>query len=140
MESTVFERIKELRERLKMSQTEFAAACELSQPGYWRIETGESQPRKTTLKRIARAFNVSEDWLISGIGEMEIIPKEKTPDFDPWKDALVSQLKDENTFLKEQIRTMRGMIQLINPNVNFPKGNALNGVFFAKNTGVIVRA
>src|SRR5690554_1994937 len=109
---TLSERVLELRELNKLTQQEFATRVGLTQVSIWKIESGEANPRKSTLKAICKAFNVSENWLINGIGEMDLIPKEKTPDFDPWKDALVSQLKDENTFLKEQIRTMRGMLQL----------------------------
>lgn len=64
------ERIKELRERLGMSQTEFAESLNLKRNSISLIEVGKRNPSDRTILDICSKFHVSEDWLRSGTGEV----------------------------------------------------------------------
>ena len=64
------ERIKELRERLGMSQTEFAESLNLKRNSISLIEVGKRNPSDRTILDICNKFDVSENWLRSGTGEI----------------------------------------------------------------------
>lgn len=64
------ERIKALRKQLGMTQTEFAQKVGLSQNYVWMIERGDRSPSDRTVADICREFNVREEWLRTGDGEM----------------------------------------------------------------------
>lgn len=129
MENNVNQRIIQIRTYLNLSQNDFAVKCGLTQTGIWGIESNGAKPRKATLEKIAQVFGVDREWLLNGVGEMRF-SEPQTVDSNPWKDALVNQLKDENSFLKEQISMMREMIQLLKPNANFLNGNDTAGLMF----------
>ena len=61
--SCLAKKVKELRLRQKSSQEELAIATQLSLRTIQRIESGETEPRGDTLKRLAKALNVSVDEL-----------------------------------------------------------------------------
>lgn len=143
MESTVNERIKMLRNSLNgMSQQDFANRLGVTNLTVLRWEKGQKISNKQ-LNKISEVFGISFEWLAKGTGEMNLnfpfnFEKEKTD--NPWKDALVSQLKDENSFLKDQLKMMREMIQIIKPQANFHNGIDLAGVFIERNPINTVRA
>ena len=64
------ERIKEIRQMAKMTQSEFADAIKLARSYVAQIETGIRSPSDRTISDICRTFNVSEEWLRTGEGEM----------------------------------------------------------------------
>lgn len=66
------ERIRQLRNSLKLSQAEFGAKISLSQNYIWMIEKGERTPSDRTISDICREFNVSLAWLEDGVGEMYV--------------------------------------------------------------------
>jgi transcriptional regulator with XRE-family HTH domain len=70
MNTTVNERIKHLRNELNLSQSDLANRLGMSATGVWKMETDGAKPRTSTLISIAKEFNVNQDWLISGSGEM----------------------------------------------------------------------
>lgn len=71
-------RIKGLRSALQLSQEDFATSLNLSRNFVWMLEKGEREPSDRTIKDICRNYNVNEEWLRSGSGEMFIeISKEK---------------------------------------------------------------
>lgn len=57
-------KIKELRSRKGFSQDELATAAQLNLRTIQRIESGETEPRGDTLKRLATALQLSHDELI----------------------------------------------------------------------------
>lgn len=140
MENSVNERIKMLRNKLNVSQQDFATAIKTTTTTMSRIEAGQTNPRKSTLEAIIKKYGVSREWLIDGIGELTLNVREQETNDNPWKDALVSQLKDENSFLKDQLKMMREMIQIIKPQANFHNGIDLAGVFLERNPINTVRA
>jgi transcriptional regulator with XRE-family HTH domain len=67
---TVFERIKAVRTALKISQREFARHVFVSQSYFSEVETGERNVGRRIVHLIATEYNVNEDWLLTGKGEM----------------------------------------------------------------------
>ncbi len=72
------QRIKQLRKMLKLSQEEFGKKIGKSASAIARYESGSREIDESTLKLIAKEFNVNEEWLKTGEGEMftETLPEE----------------------------------------------------------------
>lgn len=64
------ERIKELRKALGLTQHEFADKLGISRGNIGSYEVGKSQPGGSVISLICKTFNVNEEWLRSGTGEM----------------------------------------------------------------------
>lgn len=64
------ERIKQVRLSAKLSQTEFAEKILVSRSAVCKMESGENSPSEQTVKLICQEFNVNQDWLRTGNGEM----------------------------------------------------------------------
>ncbi|CCZ31812.1 putative uncharacterized protein [Coprobacillus sp. CAG:183] len=67
-----FDRMKELRKKLKMSQEEFGQRIGLTKASVSRIESNLSPLTERNAKAICREFNVDYSWLTEGTGEMFI--------------------------------------------------------------------
>lgn len=67
---TINERIKELISALGIKKTVFAKHLNVSQAFVSQICSGASQPSDRTISDICREFDVSEEWLRTGEGEM----------------------------------------------------------------------
>ena len=65
-------RIKELRKKLKLTQTEFGNRIGVKGNTITGYETGIRSPSEAVIVSICREFNVSENWLRTGEGEMFI--------------------------------------------------------------------
>lgn len=65
-------RIKNFRKQLNMTQEEFSSRIGLSRNFIAQIETGAKNPSDRTISDICREFNISEEWLRTGSGEMRI--------------------------------------------------------------------
>lgn len=63
------ERIKSIRNELKMSQNDFAKKLSVSRSAICKIESGENFPSEQTIRLICSEFNINEKWLCEGIGE-----------------------------------------------------------------------
>lgn len=63
-------RVRQLRERLELSQKALADQIGISDAALSKIESGVNNPARSTLMSIARVFNVSLHWLETGEGEM----------------------------------------------------------------------
>lgn len=64
------DRIRLLRKTLDLSGEKFGEKIGLKKVAISQIETGKSMPTEQTILSICREFNVSEDWLRNGEGEM----------------------------------------------------------------------
>lgn len=69
------ERIRELRKMLGISQSEFADTLNLKQNSISLIEVGKRNPSDRTISDICQKFNVSEEWIRNGTGDVFL----KTP-------------------------------------------------------------
>lgn len=67
---TINDRIKVLRKHLGLNQTNFGEKVGIAQGHMTNIETGRREVTEKTLKVICATFNVSEEWLRTGEGEM----------------------------------------------------------------------
>lgn len=69
---TDYERLRELRKHYKLSQTEFAEKLGVTRSVIKNLELGVVEIKEHMLKLIAATFNVNEEWLRNGTGEMLI--------------------------------------------------------------------
>lgn len=63
-------RIKKIREENKLSQEEFGKRIGVGRSSISKLESGENNPSDQTILLICNTFNVNEDWLRTGEGEM----------------------------------------------------------------------
>ena len=66
------ERIKELRKALGLTQQEFANRIKVKRNTVATYEMGRSTPSDAAISLICREFNVNENWLRTGEGQMFI--------------------------------------------------------------------
>ncbi len=64
------DRIKSLRKSLDITQQEFADRIGLKRNSVASYEIGKNYPMDTVIKSICREFNVNEEWLRTGEGDM----------------------------------------------------------------------
>lgn len=88
-------RVKELRKALKMSGEAFGIKIGLTKVGISNIETMRYAPTEQTIKSICREYNVNEEWLRYGTGEM----------FEPKPVLLEDLLQNTNDLEKNIIKT-----------------------------------
>ena len=71
------ERLKALRNELRLTQQEFADRVGISRGNIGAYEVGKNAPSDAVISLICREFHVNEEWLRTGNGEMFV---EETPD------------------------------------------------------------
>ena len=74
------ERLKRLRRELNITQQEFADRIGIKRSTMATYESGRNEPIDAVISVICREFDVNEDWLKTGDGEMfeELTDQEKT--------------------------------------------------------------
>ena len=87
------ERIRNLRKYLGLTMEKFGEQLGVGKTAISNIENGNRNVTEQMCKSICREFNVNEDWLRNGTGEMFFIPKDETA-------MIVSDLLEstDNTF------------------------------------------
>lgn len=97
------ERIKELRKSLGLTQLEFGEQVGVKANTIGNYEIGLRTPSDAVIRAICREFNVNENWLRTGDGEMFNPQDEKlaafvgslvADDSDPFKRRMVELLAD----------------------------------------------
>lgn len=97
------ERIKELRKSLGLTQLEFGEQVGVKANTIGNYEIGLRTPSDAVIRAICREFNVNEDWLRTGDGEMFNPQDEKlaafvgslvADDSEPFKRRMVELLAD----------------------------------------------
>jgi len=108
MKTTVNKRIELLRNHLNLTQQGFSNLIGISSGQLSRIENEKSEPEKATLNKIFSTISVSPDWLLHGKGDLNAKVKASGEHVaeNPYKDALVSELKQQVEFLKELVRSL----------------------------------
>ena len=66
------ERIKKIRKEVGLTQQEFAEAIKVKRNTVATYEMGRSIPSDAAISLICREFDVNEEWLRTGEGEMFI--------------------------------------------------------------------
>ena len=118
------ERLKKLRKALDLTQQEFADRIGIKRNSFANYETGRNTPIDAIIVSICREFNVSEDWLRDGIGDM-FLPTDRNADIakltkqllneesDSFKNRFVSMLAnltiEEWEFLERKAKELCGM-------------------------------
>ena len=64
------DRIKQLRKALELTQQEFADKIGVKRNSFANYETGRNTPIDAIIVSMCREFNVNEEWLRTGKGEM----------------------------------------------------------------------
>lgn len=118
------ERIKKLRRSLDLTQQEFADRIGIKRGAIANYEIGRNTPADSVISLICREFNVSENWLRAGTGEM-FLPADRNADIarltkqllneesDSFKNRLISILSnltvEEWEFLEDKARELCGL-------------------------------
>lgn len=63
------ERIKQVRLKFDLTQSEFGERIGITKSSVSTIESGKSNPSDQTIRSICREFSVNESWLRTGEGE-----------------------------------------------------------------------
>lgn len=64
------ERIKIIRKNAKISQEDFGNRISISKAAVSRLESGVNNPSEQTIQLICREFNVKENWIRTGAGNI----------------------------------------------------------------------
>lgn len=70
MENDIGERIGELIKALDIKKVSFAKRLKIDQSYVTQLTSGKRNPSERTISGICREFNVREEWLRNGSGEM----------------------------------------------------------------------
>ena len=73
----MYKRIRDLREDRDMTQTQVARLLGMSQTGYSKYETGENDLPISVLKKLAKIYNTSIDYLLDETDEIKRYPDKK---------------------------------------------------------------
>ena len=73
-------RIKQIRRKAKLTQTQFGERIGLQQNSIARIEAGTRVPSEVVIKAICREFHIRREWLMHGEGPMTVPTYSKTLD------------------------------------------------------------
>lgn len=100
------ERLKKLRKTLDMTQQEFADRIGIARGNIGAYEVGKNAPSDAVISLICREFNVNEDWLRDGTGEMFI---EQTRDEQISSFIGSIQSSDDDSFKKRFISMLSAL-------------------------------
>lgn len=93
------ERIKTLRKTLKLTQQEFADKLGIARGNIGAYEVGKNAPSDAVISLICSKFNVSEEWIRTGEGEMFITLSRN----ELIADFMTDTLKDEDENFKKRL-------------------------------------
>lgn len=122
-----YERIKKLRKYLELSQEEFGERLSVSRSVIVNIEGNRLRrpdQKESLYKLICKEFDVSEEWLINGTGEMFVelskeeyiaefvgrILKDKEDSFKRRYVAMLSKLDEDGWTALEKVASAMGQI------------------------------
>ncbi|CCZ35415.1 dNA-binding helix-turn-helix protein [Firmicutes bacterium CAG:646] len=97
------DRIKELRKRLDLTQQEFAEKIGISRGNIAAYEVGKNAPSDAVISLICREFNVNEEWLRTGTGEIFVSLTKKQVITDFMGDLIVNE---EDSFKQRLIEAL----------------------------------
>ena len=67
---TINERFRKLREETGLSQEEFANRANRTRSEIKNVEYGKTNPKDEVIRSICKTYNVNENWLRDGTGDM----------------------------------------------------------------------
>lgn len=71
------ERFKLIRKKEKLSQASFGKKLGVSRDVIGNIEYGRVEPKQLLINHLCDVFNVNKEWLLTGNGEMYIVPEKE---------------------------------------------------------------
>lgn len=96
------DRIKKIRKELDLTQQEFAEKIGTTANVLTNYETGRRNPSASVINNICKTFNVNEEWLRTGEGEMFVQRTRNQTITDFLGDLII----DDNTFKKRLIEAL----------------------------------
>lgn len=102
------ERLKKLRKSLDLTQQEFADKIGIARGNIAAYEVGKNAPSDAVISLICREFNVNEDWLRNGTGEMFI---EHTRDEEITEFIGSIQMTEDDSFKKRLISVLANLTE-----------------------------
>ena len=99
-------RIKAIREALKLSQREFGEKLGVSRDVISNIEYGRVQPKELLLRHICQLYRVNHRWLETGEGEMFEDNPEKITKIDAALSIVESLRPEFQDYALEQIKKL----------------------------------
>lgn len=100
------ERIKQLRKELGLTLEKFGERIGLRKSSLSQIENGVHGVTEQLIKSICREFNVNENWLRTGEGEMFV---QKTLDDEIASFIQTIQLEKDDSFKKKFIKMLSSL-------------------------------
>lgn len=125
----MYNRIKKIRQSLKLNQAEFSKLLGMGQSTLGMLEVGKREIHDRHIKTICSIFNVNETWLRTGIGEMFIEPDDsaieqlaKTYNLDKFDQQLLLTYlelpKSDRAILKKYILNLSAKISVSTSSTN----------------------
>lgn len=122
------ERIARCIDESHITKTAFAKRINVSQSHISRLAAGETQPSDRTIADICREFNVNEEWLRTGNGEMYIkkLPTDEVAEYvetlldnpdDPFADLIVGMMKTYYELDEKSKAVARAFFQKLKDNI-----------------------
>lgn len=102
------DRIKKIRKELDLTQQEFADRIGIKRNSVAKYETGENAPSVASISLICREFNVNEEWLRTGKGEM-FIPQTRDEQIASFIGSI--QMEENNSFKKRLISVLANLTE-----------------------------
>lgn len=97
-------RLKHLRKHLQLTQAEFARKINVKRPTVAAYELGNIEIPDRTITDVVRVFNVSEEWLRTGEGEMFPSPANSSGDeFAEYAKKLLESNSEADEWTKQII-------------------------------------
>ncbi len=122
-------RLKSLRDKLKMSQQEFGETLGLSGAAIGLYETKDRMPKITVVNDIVSIHGVNQEWLLSGTGSMFLEKSEKqSAPVTSMLDAIIESNRNLNfmvSMLAARVRELGGELP---PGLGKFNGNVLVAV------------
>lgn len=110
METTVGQRIMQVRMTSGMNQKEFSNKIGITQAALSRIESDATAPKSKTLHSIATNFDVNVQFLLTGSGNIKNEETASTENIS-WKEEAYSALKSERDLLKNELNRVWAIVQ-----------------------------
>lgn len=117
-------RIKAIRQETALTQSAFGQRIGLKANTVSQLENGVRSPSKAVILTICREFNINEEWLCAGTGEMHAPPTAEQKQAaliarmgdDPNKLAILRLLDDiPAPLLADFLRYLRQLVTLLPP-------------------------
>ena len=94
------ERIKKIRKKLNLTQQNFADKIGVKRNTVAMYEMGKTTPSDQAIRSISREFNINEDWLRNGTGDM-LLPISRRKEIEKLTNQLLAEEEDsfKNRFI-----------------------------------------